>query len=210
MPVNIFRTKTVVLGDPGVGKTALVQMFISESREFAKNYTMTLGVDLHLKRCHIPNTSDAVEMLIYDCGGLDLYLDCLSQFWDQPDLLLLVYDVCSPTSLQSVVDWHRLAMSAEWAGGGARPVAGLLLANKTDLAVRRLVGADQGSQMAGQLGLHYVEGSAKENQGVQEAFTWLAQQLHSEVNKSQDSVRPSYNSLHKSALRSSLSNPSLK
>lgn len=40
----------------------------------------TLGVDLQPKKCHLPNTQDLVEMLVYDCGGLELYVDCLSQF----------------------------------------------------------------------------------------------------------------------------------
>lgn len=44
------------------------------------NYFQTLGVDLQPKKCHIAGTQDIVELLIYDCGGLDLYVDCLSQF----------------------------------------------------------------------------------------------------------------------------------
>lgn len=43
-------------------------------------YFQTLGVDLQPKKCHIADTQDIVELLIYDCGGLDLYIDCLSQF----------------------------------------------------------------------------------------------------------------------------------
>lgn len=84
---------------------------------------------------------------------------CVFQ-WDQPDLLLLLCDVTAPGSLEAVTAWHKVAQSAEWAGGRAAPLAGLLFANKTDLTKRRLVSSDSASQLATKLGLHYMEGSA--------------------------------------------------
>lgn len=80
--------------------------------------------------------------------------------WDQPDLLLLLCDVTAPGSLEAVTAWHKVAQSAEWAGGRAAPLAGLLFANKTDLTKRRLISSESASQLASKLGLHYVEGSA--------------------------------------------------
>lgn len=84
---------------------------------------------------------------------------CVFQ-WDQPDLLLLLCDVTAPGSLEAVTAWHKVAQSAEWAGGRAAPLAGLLFANKMDLTKRRLISSDSASQLASKLGLHYVEGSA--------------------------------------------------
>lgn len=73
---------------------------------------------------------------------------------------MLLCDVTAPGSLEAVTEWHKVAQSAEWAGGRAAPLAGLLFANKTDLTKRRLISSDSASQLASKLGLHYVEGSA--------------------------------------------------
>ena len=69
-----------------MGKTALVQQFLNAGTAFPKSYSMTLGaevVDWSLsslfilsqvasKLVHIPDTSDAVELLILDCSGREV------------------------------------------------------------------------------------------------------------------------------------------
>jgi GTPase SAR1 family protein len=37
---NILRTKCVIVGNSTVGKTALAKVFLSDGREFPKNYNM--------------------------------------------------------------------------------------------------------------------------------------------------------------------------
>ena len=70
-----------------MGKTALVQQFLNAGTAFPKSYSMTLGAEVvvwsfflhvHLvsqvasKLVHIPDTSDAVELLILDCSGREV------------------------------------------------------------------------------------------------------------------------------------------
>ena len=79
---SVLRTKLVVVGDWSVGKTAAVQQFLNAGTAFPKNYSMTLGGEVGFfslnsfplcqvssKLVHIPDTSDAVELLILDCSG---------------------------------------------------------------------------------------------------------------------------------------------
>ena len=79
---SVLRTKLVVVGDWSVGKTAAVQQFLNAGTAFPKNYSMTLGGEVGIfslesfplwqvssKLVHIPDTSDAVELLILDCSG---------------------------------------------------------------------------------------------------------------------------------------------
>jgi len=40
----------------------------------------TFGVDLNVKTVSIPDTSDTVELFIYDSSGRDLYNDLLSKY----------------------------------------------------------------------------------------------------------------------------------
>jgi Ras-related protein Rab-8A len=50
----------------------------------------------------------------------------------------------------------------------------ILIGNKCDWDEKRAVTLEQGRQLADELGLRFVETSAKDNEGVEEAFFTLA------------------------------------
>uniref|UniRef100_A0A1B6EBD8 Uncharacterized protein n=2 Tax=Clastoptera arizonana TaxID=38151 RepID=A0A1B6EBD8_9HEMI len=208
MPANIYRSKLVFIGECTVGKTALLQMIISDGREYPKTYNMTFGTDLQAKRFSMG--TDDIEILIYDSSGSDLYTHSLSQFWDQPNLLMIVYDVTSKYTFDAVSEWHKVALAAEWAPISRSPLASLLFANKCDLSSHRIVSEQDGRLLAEKLNMEYFEGSAKENQGIVEAFQWFTQICHenNEKTSTETNVKPSYDLYHKSILRSGSSNNS--
>ncbi|KDR10846.1 intraflagellar transport protein 27 homolog [Zootermopsis nevadensis] len=174
---NILRTKCVIVGNCTVGKTALSQTFLSDGRQFSKNYNMTFGVDLKVKTLSIPDSNDTVELFIYDSSGQDVHNNCLSKYWHEPNILMAVFDVTSELSLDSVSHWVALVRSTI-PQKAASTTPGVLFGNKTDLVDRRVVSPKTGSTMAEKLGLMYFEGSAKENQGIEEPFFLLAHEWH--------------------------------
>ena len=76
---NILRAKLLVVGDSAVGKTAVVQQFANAGAAFPKNYSMTLGADVVTKTINIPDTSDAVELVMVDCSGKAVNHDILAK-----------------------------------------------------------------------------------------------------------------------------------
>ncbi|XP_063240487.1 intraflagellar transport protein 27 homolog isoform X1 [Bacillus rossius redtenbacheri] len=166
---HVLRTECVIVGDKAVGKTALVQMFTSDGTTFPKSYNMTFGVELYQKQVNIPDITSVVEMLLYDSSGHKLYTDCLKRYWHAPQMVLAVFDVTSEESLVAVPRWVSLA-----AGG----LPGVLFGNKTDLVGRRAVSPGAGEAAAEKLGLEYFEGSAKEHDGTDEPFYFLAHTWH--------------------------------
>ncbi|XP_039290502.1 intraflagellar transport protein 27 homolog isoform X2 [Nilaparvata lugens] len=167
MPLNIHRTKIVILGDSAVGKTALTQMFVSDGTNFPKNYNMTISVDVHQKQIIIPSTDHAVEFLIFDS----------SECWTESSLLAIVYDVTQQESFESVPDWLDTALSSQWASSSShRPLAQALIANKIDLTARRFVTEEIGRKMADKYDFQYFETSAKENQGIEDVFIRFAKE----------------------------------
>ena len=76
---NILRAKLLVVGDSAVGKTAVVQQFANSGAAFPKNYSMTLGADVVTKTINIPDTSDAVELVMVDCSGKAVNHDILAK-----------------------------------------------------------------------------------------------------------------------------------
>ncbi|XP_022203541.2 intraflagellar transport protein 27 homolog isoform X1 [Nilaparvata lugens] len=177
MPLNIHRTKIVILGDSAVGKTALTQMFVSDGTNFPKNYNMTISVDVHQKQIIIPSTDHAVEFLIFDSSGSDYFREALPKCWTESSLLAIVYDVTQQESFESVPDWLDTALSSQWASSSShRPLAQALIANKIDLTARRFVTEEIGRKMADKYDFQYFETSAKENQGIEDVFIRFAKE----------------------------------
>ncbi|XP_047404434.1 intraflagellar transport protein 27 homolog isoform X5 [Sciurus carolinensis] len=94
--------------DPAVGKTALAHIFRSDGVHF-QNYTLTAGVDLVVKTVPIPDTSDSVELFIFDSAGKELFSEMLDKLWESPNILCLVYDVTSEQSFSSCGKWLEKA-----------------------------------------------------------------------------------------------------
>uniref|UniRef100_R4G3C9 Putative gtp-binding protein h-ray n=1 Tax=Rhodnius prolixus TaxID=13249 RepID=R4G3C9_RHOPR len=166
------------LGNPATGKTAISQVFISDGREFPKNYNMTLSAEVNSKFIQIPGKEDAVELLVYDSPSLDLYVDCLDSFWNNPDLLMIIYDVTNKKSLEDVKYWYSICMKTKWKGKSSSPIATVLFANKSDLDKRRICTDEEGISMAESLDMKYFSGSAKNNHGLEDPFRFLASEFY--------------------------------
>ena len=90
-----------MVGDPAVGKTALIQVrptlhpcrgaptcsarfgvqtFVSNGQRFPRQYMMTCGVELSVKRVAAPSSSD-VQLHLFDCGGQDVFSELIPKLW---------------------------------------------------------------------------------------------------------------------------------
>lgn len=105
--------------------------------------------------------------------------------------ILLVYDVTdersfnSPSSAFCCVAWshdHDLLDIRTWHANieqhASEGVNKILIGNKSDWTDKRAVTEEQGRELANELGIRFMETSAKINEGVEEAFFTLARCVH--------------------------------
>ena len=184
---NILRAKVSVIGESQVGKSALCQQLTSDGTNFPKNYLMTVLMEVAVKSIQIPDTNDVVELYLCDCSGRDIYGDILmEEGWKGTAMIVAMYDVCREESFGSVAKWvERVALSVKKDKENSdnddpkeSRLNGVLVANKTDLATRRVVSPKVGSDLAQQLGLMYFETSCKDYNGVEDPFYYLANEFH--------------------------------
>ncbi|XP_064615765.1 intraflagellar transport protein 27 homolog [Liolophura sinensis] len=173
MPV-VLRAKCIVVGDAAVGKSAVCQVFHSDSSHFPKTYTMTCGVELLVKTVNIPDSKDSVEVCMYDSAGKEIFSELVQKFWDHPSMVIVVYDVTNETSFSSCQKWLERVRCQK---PELQPV-GVLLANKIDLDQRRVISPKAGKELADSNGLEYFECSAKEMENVDSAFYYLANEYY--------------------------------
>ena len=87
--------------------------------------------------------------------------------------LLLAIPHSSLTIGVDIRTWH--ANIEQHASEGVNKI---LIGNKSDWADKRAVSEDQGRELAEELGVKFIETSAKINEGVEEAFFTLARCVH--------------------------------
>ncbi|KAF8995895.1 P-loop containing nucleoside triphosphate hydrolase protein, partial [Cyathus striatus] len=96
--------KLVVIGPSGVGKTSLRGQYISG--RFSNGYRATIGADFITKTLPHPTKPDeSVTLQIWDTAGQERFSSLSTAFFRGADAALLMFDVNSPETLESLRKW---------------------------------------------------------------------------------------------------------
>mmetsp|Transcript_9698 Transcript_9698/g.14450 ORF Transcript_9698/g.14450 Transcript_9698/m.14450 type:complete len:206 (+) Transcript_9698:2226-2843(+) len=157
--------KVIILGDTGVGKSSLLDRYVKN--EFTKQYKATIGADFLSREVSLEGTP--VKLQLWDTAGQERYVCLAHSFYRGADCCVLVYDISSYKSFESVKEWKdRFLEEAEPTDELAFPF--LLLGNKADLTTRE-VNWEEASEWASANGvMPFYEVSAKESTNVEFAF----------------------------------------
>lgn len=159
--------KIIILGDSGVGKTSLMNQYVS--KKFDNRYKATIGAEFLSKDVEIEGTS--VTLQIWDTAGQERFQSLGSAFYRGADACILVFDVTQLESFSHLTSW----MEEFTIQAGKRDC--VLIGNKIDLAEKRQVAqrtAQNWCQKNEDANIKYYETSAKDNSGVEEAFLAVA------------------------------------
>jgi small GTP-binding protein len=163
--------KIIVVGEGGVGKTSLVKRHVDDF--FKEDMKMTIGVDLSVKKITIGGQDKYLQ--IWDLGGQPHFKAVADIYFRGSHGVMAVFDVTRRASLDRLVDWidrvHTIL--------GHLPM--VVIGNKIDLRDPNGgvdgVPLEEGSQFATKYDSPYIEASAKDGSGVNEAFQTLASRL---------------------------------
>lgn len=161
--------KVLMLGDAGVGKTALVRRFAHSI--FEENYKATLGVDMVPKVFRSKKYGVEVLFQLWDFSGQALFGRIRSRFYTGAAGALLIYDVTNHRSFYNLERWFDELFV------NVRKIPSLIVGNKVDLDPLRQVSDFQGNQFASTHEMIHHSVSAKTGENVDSAFYTLADNL---------------------------------
>ncbi|XP_046857308.1 ras-related protein Rab-8B-like [Xenia sp. Carnegie-2017] len=157
--------KILVLGDSGVGKTCLIYRYTAG--EFTDAYVSTIGIDCRTTMLNVDELK--VRMQIWDTAGQERFRTLTSAYYRGAMGVLLVYDVTVEESFGHINSWLRNIEE-----NASTDVCKVLVGNKADLQNLRTISKQRGEMVAQNNNLKFFETSAKDGQGVEEAFNCLA------------------------------------
>uniref|UniRef100_A0A8C6XWR5 Muscle RAS oncogene homolog n=1 Tax=Naja naja TaxID=35670 RepID=A0A8C6XWR5_NAJNA len=136
---NLPTYKLVVVGDGGVGKSALTIQFFQKI--FVPDYDPTIE-DSYLKHTEIDGQWAILDVL--DTAGQEEFSAMREQYMRTGDGFLIVYSVTDKASFEHVDRFHQLILRVK----DRESFPMILVANKVDLMHLRKITQDQGKEMA--------------------------------------------------------------
>jgi len=125
-----FLQKIVILGNSGVGKTALMERYVSA--KFASSYKATIGADFCTKDVTLAESGDVITLQIWDTAGQERFQSLGLAFYRGADACVLVYDVSDVASFERLDRWRDdFIRSADVRDAATFPF--VVLGNKSDL-----------------------------------------------------------------------------
>lgn len=157
--------KVVFFGDGGVGKTTLINRYLTGV--FKSDSVITIGVDFHVKKIEVEEKR--VTLQIWDFAGEDRFRFLMPSYVIGASGGIFMFDITRYTSLKNFSDWIEIFKKGYKGEDHQMPV--LMVGSKLDLEYKRAVSRDEALELAKQNNLlGYIECSAKSGQNVQEIF----------------------------------------
>ncbi|PAV60758.1 hypothetical protein WR25_25425 [Diploscapter pachys] len=161
--------KIVVLGSGGVGKSALTVQFVQGI--FVEKYDPTIE-DSYRKQFEVDGQQCMLEIL--DTAGTEQFTAMRDLYMKNGQGFVLVYSITAQSTFNDLLDLRDQILRVK----DADEVPMILVGNKCDLEDERVVGKDQGQNLARQFGSAFLETSAKAKINVNEVFYDLVRQIN--------------------------------
>ncbi|CAH1108653.1 unnamed protein product [Psylliodes chrysocephalus] len=160
--------KIVVLGDGGVGKSAVTLQFVSHS--FLDYHDPTIE-DSYQQQAVIDGEPALLDIL--DTAGQVEFTAMRDQYMRCGEGFLICYSVTDRHSFQEALEYKKLIQKVR----ASEDTPLVLVGNKFDLHMQRKVTTDEGKALARQFGCPFYETSACLRTYVDDAFHTLVREI---------------------------------
>ncbi|KAG1836497.1 small GTPase superfamily [Suillus subalutaceus] len=159
--------RIVMLGDGGVGKTALAIQFSRNC--FIRDYDPTIE-DSYRKQLIVDNKRSCIEII--DTAGQEEYGNLRNQWVREGQGFILVYSITSRFSFERLKAFQQSLVKVKH----QKPIF-ILVANKCDITHEREVSHKEGIALSQTFGCKFLETSARTAYNVELLFSNIVQAL---------------------------------
>lgn len=171
-PEYDYLFKLLLIGDSGVGKSCLLLRFADDT--YTESYISTIGVDFKIRTIDLDGKT--IKLQIWDTAGQERFRTITSSYYRGAHGIIIVYDCTDQDSFNDVKQWLE-----EIERYASDQVNKLLVGNKCDLITKKVVEYEAAKEYAEQLGIPFLETSAKNAMNVEQAFMTMAAEIKARV-----------------------------
>jgi len=177
--VEMVLYKLVILGEGGVGKSALTIQLTQN--HFITEYDPTIE-NSYRKQVNIDDETCMLDIL--DTAGQEEYAAMRDQYIRSGQGFVIVYSITSRPSFDTLPSFHDQILRVK--DEDSFPV--VILGNKCDLEKDREVSTEELKNYADSIGAPYFETSAKARINVEEGFYQLIREIRKWSSQTQEDV----------------------
>ena len=167
--ITTYEFKIILIGSIAVGKTAIISRYMTN--QFTPEHTCTIKVEYKTKIIKINNMEQA-KLKIWDTCGEEKFRAITRQYYQDADGIILVYDIANKSSYNNILIWIN-----EIRNSAPENYSLLLVGNKSDLSKERVISEQEGKKLALDLGINFVEVSAKNGNNIILLFEMISEQM---------------------------------
>ncbi|CAI9734110.1 GTP-binding protein Rit1-like [Octopus vulgaris] len=160
--------KVVILGDGGVGKSALVIQFVCH--RFLEYHDPTIE-DAYQQQARIDG--EPAQLDILDTAGQPEFTAMREQYMRKGEGFIICYSITDRRSFEEAITYKKLIDRVR----NREDIPIVMVGNKCDLEEMRKVSSDEGSALAVQFGCPFYETSAILRQCVDDVFHSLVREI---------------------------------
>ncbi|XP_011406792.1 PREDICTED: ras-related protein Rab-22A-like [Amphimedon queenslandica] len=161
----LHEVKLCLLGESGVGKTCIVNRFVSDV--FSDKEPLTVGAAFSTKTIQVNDHS--ILFQIWDTAGQEKYRGLAPMYYRGSAAAVVVYDI---TNLKSFIEMQSWIQELRQLGPPNLVLA--IAGNKLDISESRQVTASKGEEYAKSVNAIFMECSAKDDTNVKDLFSRIA------------------------------------
>jgi len=165
-----MKFKICVFGDGGVGKTALVNRYLTGL--FKSNYKITIGADFFMKKLEVNDMQ--VTLQIWDFAGEERFRFLLPRYLEGSNGGIFMYDITRYSSILSIYEWLEVIKKTFEKDEIEIPL--MIVGGKLDLELKRSITIEQALEIATKNNINeIIECSSKTGENIEEIFIKITQ-----------------------------------
>ena len=177
-PENNLTFKIITLGNPGVGKTSIIQRYLRNI--FDDNSMSTVGIQFSYKEVKLDN-NESINLKLIDTGGQERYRAMSKSYFRNTDGVLFVFSLNNSDSFKEITEWIKMFNENN---NGKDNIPRYLVGNKCDL--QKEIEQEKIDAIAKSYNLKYYETSAKANVEIDKLFEDISIVLYKSINPNKD------------------------
>ena len=163
------KLKVILLGDPGVGKTSIINQYI---KKIFVQTVATFGSEQHNKTLTI--NEQQIELKIWDTPGGFKFYNITKNSMRNSDIAILIYDITDKSSFISLKEWYKKLIEVVERENIIIGIA----ANKSDLLKEEAITSEEINDFANEIDVDVFSTSAKNYNTIEEMFLKLTEKYY--------------------------------